>query len=173
MEKKEYAADAPEPLTRLLAPVDDQSNLSLFCYKGRSADDHEDRGLLTIVYDPGSDSTMDRHGVCVSLAADEVAVWSGCALQAATAVPSYEKAVIQAAPHSIKPLLTMRYSLLFRLRGCGAALLDPTRFLSPQVLRIDFRQWLLAYRKKWAAFWNYLSDESMDEIVAQVSQTPL
>ncbi|KAJ1416700.1 hypothetical protein B484DRAFT_466896 [Ochromonadaceae sp. CCMP2298] len=126
--------DAPEPLTNLLAPVDDQSNLSLFRYKGGSAAKHEDRELLTIVYAPGSNSLVDQYDQCVSLADDEVAVWSGCALQAATAVPSYEKAVIQAALHSIKPLQTTRYSLVFRLRGCGVALLDPTRFLSPAVL---------------------------------------
>ncbi|KAJ1416699.1 hypothetical protein B484DRAFT_401082 [Ochromonadaceae sp. CCMP2298] len=79
-------------------------------YNGTGGSAHEDRGLLTIV-----------------------AVWSGCALQAATAVPSYEKAVIQAAKHSFAPAFSAGPALVFELRGCRTAVLNPMRFLSDEV----------------------------------------
>jgi len=131
-------------LSKLMEPFDDQSLYSFYHYlDGSSVESHVDRGLLTVVYSPGTSSLQDESGSHIELSRDEVAVFIGNALVQATtpsgttpfgspdssAHSSSNFIPFTSCNHIVSAVHGSRDSLVFRQRGCGAAFLDPSMFL--------------------------------------------
>jgi 2OG-Fe(II) oxygenase superfamily len=88
------------------------SVMSLFCYEpGSGADEHEDRGLLTIIYCPSDTGLIMENGHPVVTEQDEVIILAGKALDVATG------GHFPATRHAVKTQVLRRRSLVFRCRG--------------------------------------------------------
>lgn len=105
--------------------MDDRSVLTLYEYRqGGQAQQHHDRGLLTLMYCPGDNGLLDKHGRSVVPAQNELIVVAGAALETASA------GAYPAARHAVRAVAgpEPRTSLVYSARGCGSASLDPARF---------------------------------------------
>jgi len=122
LKRKNYSGlDDDAGLARLNnCPLSESASvLSLFCYQpGSGAEEHEDRGLLTVIYSPRSGSLLNKDGQPVVTEDDEVVIMSGKALDVATGgnFPATRHAVATQA---------LRKSLVFRCRGNLNAALVP------------------------------------------------
>jgi len=139
-------AHEAKPLTGLVEQ-DDLSTMSLHPPPYSHSD--LDSGLLTLLYAPpnlSSASPVLMDGA-VSLSPDEVAVWTGCALQRA-AEPFPGTGLLTASRHSVAPHRSSSSSrssatplLVYNLRGCSGSSLGAD-FLSPHVLGMLARRHL-------------------------------
>lgn len=107
-------------LDTLCRPADARSlsKLSLFQYSpGSSAEQHVDRGLLTLVHCPDDAGLVDDEGIPCIAAKGQVIVLAGSALQEATG------GTYRAASHAVAKVTSRhpRVSLVYRARGNGAA----------------------------------------------------
>jgi len=102
------------------APLSETASvMSLFCYEpGSGADEHEDRGLLTIIYCPSDTGLINKSGKPVITEQDEVIILAGKALDVATG------SHFPATRHAVETQVR-RKSLVFRCRGNLSATMHP------------------------------------------------